>query len=158
MPQESTHDGVAPILLENAIDVDGAADWIANRIIDVWRTVSLFPTMAVFVNGESEVKQMAAALSKRLEAVNLRAIPCEDGKALGDGNEVRVFDVRHIKGLEFEAVFFAGVDHLAVDQPALFQRYLYVGATRAATYLGLACYGHLPAQLEPLRDGLAESW
>ncbi|WP_198147207.1 ATP-binding domain-containing protein [Pseudoxanthomonas mexicana] len=158
VPQESTHDGVAPILLENAIDVDGAADWIANRIIDVWRTVSLFPTMAVFVNGESEVKQMAAALSKRLEAVNLRAIPCEDGKALGDGNEVRVFDVRHIKGLEFEAVFFAGVDHLAVDQPALFQRYLYVGATRAATYLGLACYGHLPAQLEPLRDGLAESW
>jgi len=158
VPQESTHDGVVPILFEDALDIDGAADWIANRIIEVEQAVSLFPTMAVFVNGESEVKQMAAALGERLERVNLRAIPCEDGKALGEGNEVRVFDVRHIKGLEFEAVFFAGVDRLAVDQPGLFERYLYVGATRAATYLGLACYGHLPARLEPLRTGLGVSW
>lgn len=158
VPQESAHDGVAPILLESALDVDGAADWIADRIIDVEQAVSLFPTIAVFVNGESEVKQMAEALSERLERVNLRAIPCGDGRDLGEGSEVRVFDVRHIKGLEFEAVFFAGVDRLAVEQPNLFERYLYVGATRAATYLGLVCYGRLPAALEPLRADLEVSW
>ena len=28
-------------------------------------------------------------------------------------NDVRVFDIQHIKGLEFEAVFFVGVDRLA---------------------------------------------
>ncbi len=158
VPQESAHDGVAPILLENARDVEGAANWIADRVIDVEQAVSLFPTIAVFVNGESEVKKMAAALSERLERVNLRAIPCGDGKDLGEGNEVRVFDVRHIKGLEFEAVFFAGVDLLAADQPDLFERYLYVGATRAATYLGLVCYGHLPEPLEALRTGMEASW
>lgn len=158
VPEDSVHDGVAPILLENAHDVEGATDWIADRIIDVEQAVSLFPTIAVFVNGESEVRKVAAALSERLERVNLRAIPCGDGKDLGEGNEVRVFDVRHIKGLEFEAVFFAGVDRLATDQPDLFERYLYVGATRAATYLGLVCYRSLPASLEPLRARLESSW
>ena len=31
---------------------------------------------------------------------------CPDGKVVGQETAVRVFDVQHIKGLEFEAVFF----------------------------------------------------
>jgi len=158
LPEESTHEGVHPLLLEGAGDLESTAGWIAERIEEVERAVKVFPTIAVFVSGESEVKPMAAALNERLERLNLQAIPCEDGKALGEGNEVRVFDVRHIKGLEFEAVFFAGVDSLAAERPELFERYLYVGATRAATYLGLACYERLPGPLGSLRSSFGEQW
>ena len=40
-----------------------------------------------------------------------------------------MFDIQYIKGLEFEAVFFVGVDQLAANQPELFDKYLYVGTT-----------------------------
>jgi len=73
------------------------------------------------------------------------------GQTVGQDNDVRVFDVQHIKGLEFEAVFFVDVDELAERLPTLFDRYLYVGATRAATYLGLTCAGR------PSRLG-SQSW
>ena len=70
---------------------------------------------------------------------------------MGDAREVRFFDVQHIKGMEFEAVFFAGIDRLAERIPGLFLRFLYVGVTRAATYLGLTCETLLPGRLEPVR-------
>ena len=45
---------------------------------------------------------------------------------------IRVFDIKHIKGLEFEAAFFVSLDRLALLYPDLIGNYLYVGATRAA--------------------------
>ena len=83
---------------------------------------------------------------------------CEEGKSLGDGTDVRVFDIQHIKGLEFEAVFFVDLDALEADFPELFERYLYVGATRAATYLGLICRQQLPTALKPLQHLFVDSW
>ena len=71
---------------------------------------------------------------------------------------MRVFDIQHIKGLEFEAVFFLGVDRLAELQPELFDKYIYVGTTRAAAYLGLACEGTLPAQLAQVRHHFVANW
>ena len=70
----------------------------------------------------------------------------------GDEREVRIFDIRHIKGMEFEAVFFVGIDVLAQRIPELFHRSLYVGITRAATYLGVTCQAKLPTRLEPIRS------
>jgi len=84
-----------------------------------------------------------------------RTIPivgCKEGHIAGDAREVRVFDVQHIKGLEFEAVFFVGIDGLAQRIPELFHRFFYVGVTRAATYLGLTCVGVLPERLQAVRS------
>ena len=83
---------------------------------------------------------------------------CEEGKALGQGSDVRVFDIQHIKGLEFEAVFFVGVDQLAEQKNDLFDRYLYVGATRAASYLGMVCYGKLPEKIQTLSSLFTTGW
>lgn len=157
VPEESIHEGVKPVLYEFADD-DSSAEWIAKRIKEIEHLVKQLPTIAVLVNSEGEVKPMAERLNNLLEELNLNAVACEDGRALGEGTEVRVFDIKHIKGLEFEAVFFVGIDKLAVQQPMLFDRYLYVGATRAATYLGLICETTLPAKLETLRGEFNANW
>ncbi|SFG23822.1 ATP-binding domain-containing protein [Neptunomonas qingdaonensis] len=157
IPEESNHIGVKPVLCEKAGD-DKSITWIAERIMEVERAVQQLPTIAVLVNSEEEVKPMAERLANYLEHVNLSVVACEEGKALGEGTDIRVFDIQHIKGLEFEAVFFAGIDKLAIEKPDLFDRYLYVGATRAATYLALVCYDSLPTSLEPLRGSFDLSW
>lgn len=79
----------------------------------------------------------------------MNVVPCYEGQFAGQNNDSRVFDVPHIKGLEFETVFFVGVDELARQHPDLFDKYLHVGPTRAATSLGLTCHGPaLPEKLE----------
>ena len=55
-------------------------------------------------------------------------------------------------------MFFVGVDGLAEANPELFERFLYVGATRAATYLGMVCHEKLPARLESIRPLVATHW
>ena len=157
VPEESNHIGVKPVLCENS-GPDRSINWIAERIIEVERLVQQLPTIAVLVSSEDEVRLIAEQLSSCLEGVNLRVLACEGGEVLGEGTDIRVFDVKHIKGLEFEAVFFAGIDKMARDKPDLFDRYFYVGTTRAATYLGLVCYGPLPVSLEPLRNSFDSSW
>ena len=117
------------------------------------------PSIAVLVNDEDEVVPVAAALDAALTDKNIRAVACSRGQTVGQENDVRVFDVQHIKGLEFEAVFFVGVDELAGRLPALFDKYLYVGATRAAYYLGLTTSGpSLPLKLSSLEDAFHVRW
>jgi len=55
--------------------------------------------------------------------------------------------VKYVKGLEFEAAIFAAVDILKSNEPELFAKYLYVGATRAATFLAVTAHEHLPSEL-----------
>ena len=116
------------------------------------------PTIAVLVDTEEKVESIAYALNKYLEEISLTAEACKDGKSLGDAHGVRVFSVEYIKGLEFEAVFFVGIDELALKFPDLFDKYLYVGVTRAATYLGMTCTQTLPKILEPLKDVMAHDF
>jgi len=137
LPEHIANEGVAPVCGFDLADHDACADWLAERIDEIEGLSKQLPTVAVLVASEDEVKPMADALNRALEDRNLRAIACPEGKFVGQDNDVRVFDVRHIKGLEFEAVFFVGLDRLAESEPDLFDKYLYVGATRAATYLGM---------------------
>ena len=111
------------------------------------------------MDGDDLIDPLIDATRPLLEARNIPIVGCKEGRVAGDDQEVRVFDVQHIKGLEFEAVFFIGIDRLAEGYPDLFQRFLYVGMTRAATYLGLTCERELPTQLEALRPNFgATDW
>jgi UvrD-like helicase C-terminal domain len=159
LPEHWDNSGVSPVLATGLVRHEQLADWLAVRIVEIERAIKPkpLPTIAVLVNDESLVRPIAEALDRRLERHSLRAVPCDEGRIIGQANEVRVFDIQHIKGLEFEAVFFLGVDRLA-EQNELFTRFLYVGATRAATYLGVTCESDLPALISHLRPKFTQSW
>lgn len=160
LPPEINNDAVDPILLLDALDLDAVAVWLASRIGEIesqMRGESL-PTVAVLVHEEAVVRPMTDALNRAFTDTNLRAIACVDGRIIGSDDEIRVFDVKHIKGLEFEAVFFIGVDQLAEALPDLFDKYLYVGATRAATYLGVTCATALPPAISTIGDRFSADW
>lgn len=152
------HDGFDPALLENTADHGLLTNWLANRILEIESLVGHTPSIAVFVNTEDKVSPIAKALAPKLAENSTKVMACHDGQVVGNDSSVRIFDIQHIKGLEFEAAFFIGVDQLADVHPELFGKYLYVGATRAATYLGITCVGKLPEAIEELREHFTTGW
>lgn len=157
LPSEVNNEGVAPALLEHGSNVQ-VLHWLAERIREIEQFLGQLPSTAIFVNSEAEVEPIALALNEALAEQNIQVVACREGQAVGQESNVRVFDVQHIKGLEFEAAFFVGIDQLAALRPELFDKFIYVGATRAAQYLGMTCAGALPAPLEPLRRHFGASW
>ena len=145
-----------PILVEG---IHGArfADWLAQRVMEVERSVGRLPSIAIFVDGDEKIDPLVEAVRPLLAERNVRIVACHEGRIVGDEQEVRVFDIEYIKGLEFEAVFIVGLDELASRVPDLFERYLYVGITRAATFLGVTCNQQLPASLEFARSFFSSS-
>ena len=158
LPAHMDSVGVAPALLEHATNAESIVSWLADRIREIERFVGQLPSTAIFVNTEDDVAPVANALNVALAEHNIQVIACREGQAVGQESNVRVFDIQHIKGLEFEAVFFVGIDQLATLHPALFDKYLYVGTTRAATYLGVTCQGTLPSAIESLRTHFCQDW
>jgi len=158
LPAHMDSIGVAPALLEHATNTETIVGWLADRIREIERFVGQLPSTAIFVNTEGDVAPLAEALNTALAEHNIQVIACREGQTVGQESNVRVFDIQHIKGLEFEAVFFVSIDQLATLHPALFDKYLYVGTTRAATYLGVTCQGCLPSAIESLRPHFCQDW
>ncbi len=158
LPSEVDNEGVAPVLLESASETSVLVNWLANRIRDIDKFVGQLPSTAIFVNSEEEVSSLAQELNAVLVEHNIQVVACPQGQVMGQDNDVRVFDIQHIKGLEFESVFFIGVDRLAALHPKLYDKYLYVGMTRAATYLGVSCDDKLPSSISGLRPMFAKDW
>ena len=158
-PPGSEEADVWPLLAENHSDAPVGA-WLAERIHEVEKGVGWLPSIAVFVDGDELIDPLVHRTESILAERNIPIVGRKEGRIVGDAREVRVFDIQHIKGLEFEAVFFVGIDRMAERMPDLFQRYLYVGLTRAATYLGLTCERMLPKTLDPLRPyfGAVQGW
>jgi UvrD-like helicase C-terminal domain len=157
-PRESEEADVWPIVGEH-LSQDNVGAWLAQRIFEVETAIGRLPSIAVFVDGDDLIDPLVSAAQHTLEQRNIRIVGCKEGRVVGDTSEVRVFDIQHIKGLEFEAVFFLGIDGLAQRIPGLFQRFFYVGATRAATYLAITCEGTLPVRLEAVRPHFSTgSW
>jgi hypothetical protein len=84
---------------------------------------------------------VASEVADALQGANIDVMASPSGYVLGRDEQVRVFGSQHIKGVEFKAASFHSLQDLARDAPGLVGKYLYVGATRAATFLGLACDG-----------------
>jgi len=158
LPEYAENEGVPPLLAVGMDDLERKSNWLKERIKEIERALGGLPSIAILVNSEDEVLPVAESLGDTLSDLNIRVVPCPNGQVRGNESEVRVFSVEHIKGLEFEAVFFVGLDRLAEQHPDLFDKYLYVGATRAATYLGLTCETDLPEPMKGLASLFGDSW
>lgn len=149
---------VPPLLREGLDRVDGSAGWIGQRVVEIERSLGIVPSIAIFVSSDAEIAPLVAALKPVLDERHIGVRGCPGGTDVGLESEIRVFSAEYIKGLEFEAVFFVGVDRLAVTAPDLFHQVLYVGSTRATRYLALTCEAVLPASVEHMRRLCGTEW
>lgn len=160
VPDHIDNLGFDPVLGLSLNAVTSKAHWLSQRIREINRiTEGALPTIAVLVREPSSLEPLAEALSSELDDLNVQAVACPKGMVKGQEGDVRIFEVEHIKGLEFEAVFFMDIDDLSISEPDLFERYIYVGATRAATFLGLTCSGGvLPAGISEVAVSFNDCW
>lgn len=128
------------------------ADWIIRRIGELHKIWSESLPIAIFVPSETDVTQTAELLSTPLfEEYGITVEACLQGRILGTQANVRVFSIQYIKGLEFEAVFFLGADHMATVSPELVDKFLYVGLTRARSFLAVITHNKFPQELSHVR-------
>ena len=148
----------SPVLVENISDTETLSLWLKDRISEIEKIVAFLPSIAIFVNSAEEVETITKSLNKAMMEKNIQVKGYPNGEGKGQDGDIRVFNIKHIKGLEFEAVFFINIDKLAEDKPLLFDKYLYVGVTRATTYLGISCEDLLPTQIEHTRSMFIDEW
>nr|HNH45033.1 ATP-binding domain-containing protein [Agitococcus sp.] len=166
LPKFVDFDGLSPVLGEYLESVEDTAEWITERINEIETLINsmndggerMFPSIVVLVKDEDDVMKMTDALNESLADFSLKASACLQGQSLGEAHDIRVCSIEYIKGLEFEAVFFIDIDKLIESHPTLYNKFLYVGATRAANYLGLTCVNKLPENLDDLRGNFAKNW
>ena len=117
-----------------------------------------FPSIAILVNSKTDIEPLVSALNERLQNINIDVEACYEN-AKGTDNHVRVFCLDYIKGLEFEAAFFIDVDKIIERMPKLYDKFLYVGISRAATFLGITCEQEVfPKELNHIRKYFVENW
>jgi len=158
LPDRVDKEGVRPVWKGGLAGDNAIAKWLTERIGEIDKLKSDKTTITILVNEERQVESLTKHLNALLENSDRSAIPCKDGKVMGSDSDIRVFCIDHIKGLEFEAVFFVNLDHTIGANPYLFAKYLYVGATRAATFLGITFANDIPLEVRPLEKHFVDSW
>lgn len=142
----------APLKYHGTLD-ESLATWLASRIHEVYViNDSKLPSIAVFVPTEAEIDSTCILLQDALNDYSIDVEACPRGKVLGTGSSVRVFSISYIKGLEFEGVFYLDIDKVHTDQPNLVDKYLYVGLTRATTFMAVSYAKDFPESISFVQD------
>lgn len=141
-------------------DDEQRIQWIADRVTEINKVYGdAIPSIALFVKDDAEVTKVAQMLNNNNSITELfiSAIPCIGGQILGDKQNIRVFPIQHIKGLEFEAVFFWDIDTIGTVEYDLLDKYIYVGLSRATFYLGITAVNGFPEELMYLKESLSDT-
>lgn len=115
-------------------DEDDKTEWIARRIVEVYKAYNYeMPSVAIFVGEEVNITKFIKRIYNQDILNNIKVV---EGEGAVDGACVRIFRLSEVKGMEFEVVFFYNIDEaLGEHNEALMRRYLYVGVSRATTHL-----------------------
>lgn len=151
--QASEHDP-KPLVFKGG-DFENKIDWITKQIIAINKAYeNKLPSIAILVHDAETLKKYENALSSQDELVDngIKVVSCPDGKMLGNATDIRVFEMKFIKGMEFQAVFFIDIDMHSSSQTDLLDRYLYVGVSRASFYLAITLNKKLPERLDYLES------
>ena len=113
--------------------------WISKRISEVFRAYGeQLPSIAIFVNDKGYI-------SRFIEILQTTEFFLKNGVSVLDGSKGRVgvpekyisvYPIDVVKGMEFDVVFFHNIDNSSEDMEVL-KRYIYVGVSRAAFFLGI---------------------
>ena len=118
-------------------DEDEKAEWIAKRIIEVYKAYDeSMPSVAIFVGDNVNISNLVEVINDQDYLNGIQVYDCSENRTAPNSKSVRVFRISEVKGMEFEVVFFYDIDTALSDgSPDLMRRYLYVGASRATTHL-----------------------
>ena len=113
-------------------------EWISKRISEVYRAYGeQLPSIAIFVTDKGYIPRFVERL-QGTEFFTDNKTKVLDGT--NDGNtpesHICVYPIDVVKGMEFDVVFFHNIDKSDADMD-LVKRYIYVGVSRAAFFLGI---------------------
>lgn len=152
---EDSHAHALPLKYKTNGNLENTTDWISERIMEIHsRLDGQLPTIGIVVNDDSD--DMFNMLEAKLDGCAIPVENCKGGGYTGNSNAVRVFNVKHIKGLEFASVFFVNINELAITYPTLVEKYLYVGLTRAVMYSAVIYEGAFPKELAVIENDFHE--
>lgn len=119
-----------------SVDEESKAEWLTDRILEVKAKYGFVPSIAIFVSDSQAAAQLTSNLLalETLEEAGIEVDDCSKGNALSSKDTVRIFPIDLVKGMEFEVAFFHNIENLTSE---LAERYLYVGLSRAAFFLGV---------------------
>lgn len=119
-------------------------DWIEKRIKEIYSIYKRLPSIAIFLNNRNDIPDFVDAL-KETDFIYDTDIEVVDGSSekLASSNQIRVYPINVVKGMEFDVVFFHNIDN-SVENTDLIKRYIYVGVSRAAFFLGTTLSKDVP--------------
>ena len=129
-------------------------EWIEQRIKEIFTAYgNTLPSIAIFLNDEDSVASFARSL-KETDFFEDNAIPIVDGSqnTLGNRQQVRIYPINKVKGMEFDVVFFIDINNTEWSEEVI-KRYLYVGVSRAAFFLGVTLTEDVPALTKYFKVG-----
>lgn len=120
-------------------DESAKISWIEKRINEVYVAYGKkLPSIAIFLNNKEEIRGFVNRLRDTdfVCDAGVEVVDGSDGNVLASSNQIRVYPIDVVKGMEFDVVFFHNIDNAVVDND-LIKRYIYVGVSRAAFFLGI---------------------
>ena len=113
--------------------------WIEERIDKVYKAYGKrLPSIAIFLNNKNDIKPFVEALRDTdfIFDAGIEIVDGSEGNVLASSNQIRVYPIDVVKGMEVGVVFLHNIDNASVDS-TLIKRYIYVGVSRAAFFLGV---------------------
>lgn len=158
--KEKTADEPKPLLFISS-DEEEKAQWISNRILDIFNAYDKeLPSVAIFVGDDVDIKEFIDRIVD-LDMLNgIEVVDCSGNNTLQNKEMVRVFRLSEVKGMEFEAVFFYDIDQAIKGHSAdLMRRFLYVGISRATSHLAATmCSNQDEGNIIKYFDTETEAW
>ena len=113
-------------------------EWISKRISEVYRAYGeQLPSIAIFVTDKGYIPRFIEYLENTsfFKEKKIKAIDGTNACNIPE-NHICVYSIDVVKGMEFDVVFFHNIDKSDADME-LVKRYIYVGVSRAAFFLGI---------------------
>lgn len=132
--------------------------WIEKRINEVYIAYGKkLPSIAIFLNKKDEIKGFVDRLRDTdfIYDAGIEIVDGSEGNVLASSNQIRVYPIDVVKGMEFDVVFFHNIDNATADDD-LIKRYIYVGVSRAAFFLGITLSADKKDITKYFKEGL--SW